>query len=72
MKEMKGHLNSEKGKSQPKGESGASVASGLSMHQKFDADMVRSAGPEANMEQARCERKITSDGGFKFDGNSGA
>ena len=44
MKNMKGHLNSEKGKSQPKGESGASVSSGLSMHQKFDADMVRSGG----------------------------
>lgn len=66
------YFGDEKGKSQPKGEAGASVQSGLSMHKKFDADMVRSAGPEANMEQARCERKMVKEGGFTFDGNSGA
>lgn len=61
---------SEKGKSQPKGESGASVQSGLSSQSKFNADDVRSAGPEANKEQARCSTKMSSAGkGFEFYGN---
>ncbi len=66
------YFGDEKGKSQPKGESGASVQSGLSMQQKFDADNVRSAGPEKDMEQARCSRKMEKTNGFVFDGNSGS
>lgn len=67
------YFGDEKGKKQPKGSTGGNVQSGLSMQSKFDADDVRSAGPEANMEQARCARKIEKVGdGFAFDGNSGS
>lgn len=67
------YFGDEKGKSQPKGSTGANVQSGLSMQSKFDADDVRSAGPEKDMEQARCARKMEKvAGGFVFDGNSGS
>lgn len=61
------------GKKAPKGTNGASIQTGLSEHSKFDADNVRSAGPEANKEQARCATKMESAGGkFEFYGNSGS
>jgi len=69
---MKQYFGDEKGKSAPKGNKGASVQTGLSEQMKFDADNVRSAGPDANMEQARCARKTEKIAGFTFDGNSGS
>ncbi len=65
------YFGDEKAKPQPKGETGASVQSGLSEHKKFDALDVRSA--DSDVEQARCTRKINKvpgEGGYMFDGNS--
>ena len=54
----------------PKGETGASVQSGLSEQSEFDALMVRSAG--SDKEQARSPRTIKpvpGMDGYVFDGN---
>jgi hypothetical protein len=59
------------GKKAPKGSQGTGVQTGLSEQSKFDADNVRSAGPEANKEQARCATVMEKAGKFEFYGNSG-
>lgn len=67
---MAKYLGDEKGKPQPKGESGTGVQSGLSEHQKFDSDKdIRTASNDT--EQAR-SRSVTSSagGGFTFMGNN--
>lgn len=65
------YFGDEKSKSAPPGTKGASVQTGLSEHDNFDALDVRSAGPEK--EQARCMRqihKVPGEGNYVFDGNS--
>ncbi len=64
------YFGDEKAKAQPKGETGASVQSGLSEHMEFDALTVRSVG--SDQEQARSPRTIKSIpgmDGYAFDGN---
>ncbi len=64
------YFGDEKAKAQPKGETGASVQSGLSEHSEFNAMDVRSAGPD--VEQARSPRTIKGVpgmSGYVFDGN---
>ena len=64
------YFGDEKAKPQPKGETGASVQSGLSEQSEFDALMVRSE--DSSKEQARSPRTIKSVpgmDGYKFDGN---
>ncbi len=64
------YFGDEKAKPQPKGETGASVQSGLSEHSEFDALMIRSEG--SDKEQARSPRTIKSVpgmDGYMFDGN---
>ena len=63
------YFGDEKAKAQPKGETGASVQSGLSEHMEFTADS-RSAG--SDVEQARSPRtikKVPGMDGYMFDGN---
>ncbi len=63
------YFGDEKAKPQPKGETGASVQSGLSEQMEFTADS-RSAGPD--VEQARSPRTIKpvpGMPGYVFDGN---
>ncbi len=64
------YFGDEKAKPQPKGETGASVQSGLSEQSEFDALNVRSEGPD--VEQARSPRTIKpvpGMPGYMFDGN---
>lgn len=64
------YFGDEKGKPQPKGESGTGVNSGLSEQSKFNADQS-GRNPGNNVEQAR-SKSVTSSagGGFEFMGNN--